>query len=170
MPFYHRLGQLPPKRHTQFRRPDGALYSEELMSTYGFTGASSLLYHHHLPTQVTQLTPEPATPRAAWPAADRHHHLRTGRLPAARDPIAARTPLLFNGDLAIAVARPAEAMDGFFRNADGDELYFVHAGAGRLTSLFGELPFGPGDYLAIPRGTTYRLELEGEGHRFLVIE
>ena len=54
MPFYHKLGQIPHKRHTQFRKPDGNLYREEVMGLEGFSGVQSILYHHFLPPPVHQ--------------------------------------------------------------------------------------------------------------------
>src|SRR5438046_177731 len=134
MPFYHKLGTVPPKRHTQFRRPDGALYAEELVSLHGFSDISSLLYHYHAPTQVTRLVPLSSLHREAWEDGARHHHLRTGQLPAGGDAIDGRWTLLYNADLAIATLRPTQSMAYFYRNADGDEVYFVHAGEGRLAS------------------------------------
>lgn len=171
MPIYHRLGEIPPKRHTQFRRPDGGLYTEELFGTAGFSGCSSILYHYRLPTAATaivkgaDLRPEP------WPQeAYHHHHLRSKDLPPSGDALSGRRVLLFNCDVSISVARPAEQMEYFYRNGQGDELVFVHEGHGMLQSVFGTLPFRSGDYIVIPRGTTYRLLLDDLDCRFLIVE
>jgi homogentisate 1,2-dioxygenase len=171
MPIYRRLGEVPPKRHTQFRRPDGQLYAEELFGTQGFAGVSSLLYHYHPPTRVTEFHPAGTCAPEAWPqATHRHHHLRTAGVESHGDPITARRVLLFNADVAIGVAAPDAPMGYFYRNARADEILFVHAGTGVLRSVFGNLPFRAHDYLVIPRGTTYRLDLDAGPHRFLFVE
>src|SRR3989304_6243468 len=117
MPIYHRLGELPPKRHTQFRRPDGGLYTEELFGTAGFSGCSSILYHYRLPTAATatakgaDLRPEP------WPQeAYHHHHLRSKDIAPSGDALSGRQVLLFNSDVSVAVVRPAAQMGAFYRN------------------------------------------------------
>lgn len=171
MPLYHRLGELPPKRHTQLYRPDGKLYTEELFGTAGFSGCSSLLYHHHLPTSVRQISTLGSVQSIPWPRDSyRHHHLRSKNLTARGDVVSGRTPLLFNSDVCLSLARPAAPMDYFYRNGQADELLFVHEGAGTVESIFGLLPFRCGDYIVIPRGTTYRLQLDGGEARFLIIE
>ncbi|MCX6023530.1 MAG: homogentisate 1,2-dioxygenase, partial [Chloroflexi bacterium] len=173
MPPYHRLGSIPHKRHTQFRRPDGGLFHEELFGTEGFAGPYSLLYHFNPPPRVSRierradLTPQPWRPEGE---VHRVHLLKTRAAAAGGDAVTARTPLLFNDDVTLAVASPAQSMDYYYRNGDGDELLFVHEGRGRLESVFGQIAFGPGDYLVIPRGTTYRITLEEGGCRLLVIE
>ena len=55
MSYYFKLGEIPHKRHTQFRQPDGSLYHEELMGIHGFTGDKSLLYHLRPPTAVERI-------------------------------------------------------------------------------------------------------------------
>jgi len=170
MPFYHRLGDVPKKRHTQVRKPDGTLYREQLMGTKGFSGIASLLYHHNPPTQVKAvrkvrdiiLEAEPQGPLA-------HRHFLTSRIEKGGDPIEAREVLLFNDDVIIAVCTPTQPMEYFYRNAEWDEVLFVHYGEGRLETVFGTIEYGPGDYLVIPMGTTYRLVTEGKT-KFLVIE
>ena len=100
----------------------------------------------------------------------RHHHLRTKGVEAGGDAIASREPLFYNEDVFISVSRPTHNMDYFFRNAQGDELYFVHEGTGTLESVFGILPFHQGDYITVPRGTTYNITLQGKENRMLVVE
>lgn len=171
MPSYRQLGQIPPKRHTQFRKPDGSLYSEELFGEEGFSGCFSLLYHQHPPTRVSGIERFGCVERNEWPQeTHRHHHLRTKKLEAGGDPISGRRLLMYNNDCAISVAEPTEPMDYFYRNAMGDEVVFVHTGEGALETTFGTLPYRAGDYLMIPRGTTWRAQPNGGNQRFLVIE
>lgn len=168
---YHRLGEVPRKRHTQFRRPDGGLYHEHLMGTEGFSGLSSLLYHLRPPTSVVMTR---LLKRLDWhDDRDPLLHMRHFRLAAvapSSGTTLSRTPILYNHDVALSVVRPADPDDYFYRNADGDELIFVSEGSGVLESQFGNLTFRPGDYLVIPRGILYRL-VPGSGEtRLLVIE
>jgi homogentisate 1,2-dioxygenase len=173
MPFYHRLGNIPQKRHTQFRKPDGTLYREQVMGTKGFSGIQSILYHHYPPTQVSRVEKvRDWTIPMEESGANRHRHLKSFDVaqPKKNDPIDGRVYLLANEDVVIGVAAPTKPMDYFFRNSDGDEVLFVHEGEGELQTVFGTLTYKPGDYMVIPVGTTYRLEMNSERSRFLVIE
>ncbi len=171
MPSYYSLGKLPPTRHTQFRKPDGGLFQEEIFGTEAFSGVYSTLYHYNPPTQVSQIKRSKDLAVTVWqPDTHRHHHIRTGNLEAGGNPVEARQPLFYNQDLFISSARPTKGMDSFFRNAQGDELYFIHQGKGTLESVFGQLPFHEGDFIVVPRGTTYRITLESKDNRFLVTE
>lgn len=170
MPFYHRLGELPEKRHIQFRRPDGGLYREEVMGLEGFSGIQSILYHHFLPPRVVRAEDlGPAKAEYAPFGALRHRAYATSDLPAGGDAVAARRVLLGNADVTLGVSRPTQSMGYFYRNAQAYEVWFAHEGAGVVHTQFGRLPFGPGDYLVIPYGTTWRMDLEGPA-RFFVIE
>ncbi|MBA4495735.1 homogentisate 1,2-dioxygenase [Paenactinomyces guangxiensis] len=171
MPFYHRLGRIPAKRHIQFRQEDGSLYREEVMGTKGFSGIQSILYHIHAPAQVREarLIRDWTVP-VEEAGVNRHRHLLTFRAKAGSDPIDGRIHWLVNDDVAIATATPTAPMNYFFRNSDGDEVIFVHEGEGTLETIFGDLPYRAGDYLVIPVGTTYRLEMRSKESRFLVIE
>lgn len=171
MPYY-KLGEVPHKRHTQFRRPDGGLYSEELFGEEGFVGVSSLLYHQFPPTRVTRVERWSAACPSEWEQpTHRHHHVQTKNIEPAGDLITGRRLMFFNNDCTISVARPAELMDYFYRNAMGDELLYVHEGTGTLETTFGLLPYREGDYLVLPRGTTWRaLPEESSPQRFLVVE
>ncbi len=172
MPFYHKLGKIPHKRHTAFRKDNGGIYYEHLMGNLGFTGIESLLYSIGRPTEVLRV--EHVT-ELHWeqdpdPTA-RMRHFRTHKLlPAGGSPTIDRTPLLFNRDVAISIARPSANDSHFYRNGQGDEIVYVTEGAGTFESQFGEIPFRKGDYLVIPRGIIHRYRLEGKGHIFLVIE
>lgn len=171
MPSYHRLGNLPAKRHTQFRKPDGSLYHEEIFGTEAFSGIYSTLYHLHAPTQVSKIRKLTDLTISEWhPDSHRHHHIRTKNLGLSKDPIEARQALFYNEDVYISSARATESMPWFFRNAQGDELFFVHEGKGVLESIFGDLPFHENDFIIVPRGTTYRVKLDSKESRFLITE
>jgi len=171
MPSYHHLGNLPAKRHTQFRKPDGSLYSEEIFGTEAFSGIYSTLYHANPPTRVSHIKKLTDLAITEWhPESHRHHHVRTKNLDVAKDPIEARYPLFYNQDVFISSVRALGSMPWFFRNAQGDELYFVHEGKGTLESIFGLLPFHEGDFIIVPRGTTYRINLDSKDSRFLLTE
>ncbi|MCX6368440.1 MAG: homogentisate 1,2-dioxygenase [Armatimonadetes bacterium] len=171
MAHYVKLGEIPRKRHTQFRKPDGSLYAEEVFGTKGFSGIASILYHANLPTQVAEyqylgdLTPETLEFEPL-----RHRHLKTHLLKPGDDPIAGRVPFLVNSDVLLALVRPTEPMAYFYKNADGDDLLFVHEGTGKLETLFGTLPYKPGDYLVIPRGTIYRVVCDPGATTMLLTE
>jgi homogentisate 1,2-dioxygenase len=171
MPIYHRLGEIPRKRHTVFRQPNGCLYYEELMGNKGFVGPSSLLYHTYRPTEVREVR---LIRELHWnPEPDRklcHRHFRSHQLAAAGpSPTVHRTPLLFNNDVALSLARPSRDDDFYYRNAQGDEVVYIAEGGGVLESSFGELPFKSGDYVVIPRGILHRYRLSDPGV-FLIIE
>lgn len=170
MATYQNQGAVAPKRHTQFRKADGSLYHEEVLGSHGFSGVYSTLYHLHPPTAVSRFARAESPALQPWdPPAYRQHHLRTGAISEGGDPIQGRQPQLFNQDIVISVTRPTESMRALYRNADADELYFVHEGSGRLHTALGTLEFGPGDYLVIPRGITYRMMVDG-ACRLLVVE
>jgi homogentisate 1,2-dioxygenase len=171
MPFYHRLGTIPHKRHTQFRKPDGGLYREEVMGLEGFHGIQSILYHHFLPPRVLKTEfMGVAKPEFVEFGAIRHRAFTTSTLPAGGDAVAARRSLLGNQDVLLAVSHPTTSMDYFYRNAQAYEVWFVHEGHGILRTVFGKLPFEPGDYIVIPFGVTWQMQLESAEARFLVIE
>lgn len=173
MPAYHRLGQIPPKRHTQFRKPDGSLYAEELFGTEGFSGNYSILYYHYPPTRVKTVEQFATVKHEEWDeGVQRHHHLKTAGLERGGDAVLGRQTLMYNKDVALSIALPTEPMHYFYRNGECDEVYFVHDGHGVLETNFGLLPYHEGDYIVIPRGTTYRFDISSDSpaSRFLVIE
>ncbi|MDX2162650.1 MAG: homogentisate 1,2-dioxygenase [bacterium] len=171
MPFYHRLGEIPHKRHTQFRKPDGGLYREEVMGLEGFSGIQSLLYHHFLPPRVLHVEDSgPAAPEFVPFGALQHRAFTTASIPAGGDPVSARRVILGNADVTLGIARPTQSMDVFYRNAQAYEVWFVHEGTGVLRTQFGALPYEPGDYLIIPYGTTWQMSLDAPEARFFVIE
>ena len=177
MPFYHTLGQIPPKRHTQFAKPGsngddrpgqpGSLYYEQLFGTVGFDGMSSLLYHVHRPTMVREvLESVDMTPKLAVEKNMLARKLIGFNVASAGDFLDSRVPLLVNNDLILGLAAPQthgpgqSKPDYFYKNADSDELLFVHRGSGKLRTLLGTIPFGYGDYLVIPRGMIYQIEFD----------
>jgi homogentisate 1,2-dioxygenase len=171
MPFYHKLGEIPHKRHTQFRKPDGGLYREELMGLEGFSSIQSILYHHFLPPRVNQVADlGPAKPEFVDFGPLRHRAFCAGAAPLGGDPVSARIPLLGNSDVVLSVSHAAKSMEYFYRNAQAYETWFVHEGKGTLKSQFGNLPFVAGDYLVIPFGTTWQIKLDSDEARFLTIE
>lgn len=170
MPFYVKQGEIPHKRHTQFRSPDGELYREEVFGTKGFSGIESILYHVHAPTAVAKVVSY--TPLALSPedeGALMHRHFLTGKLSHQGDALQAREPLLGNADVVIGTCVSGESMSVPYKNSECDELLFIHEGKGTLRSVFGTLSFGPGDYLVIPAGTIYQLEVT-EQVRYLFLE
>ncbi|WP_336866723.1 homogentisate 1,2-dioxygenase [Peribacillus frigoritolerans] len=171
MTHYVKMGRIPHKRHTQFRQDDGSLYYEQLMGTKGFSSIQSLIYHINQPTQVKKAQ-KIRDVRYEYEKKDalKHRHFRTWNTEVGGDFLEARKIFLANDDVALGVARPNQQMDYFYRNGEGDEMLFVHEGRGKIESIFGELSFGPGDYLIIPIGTTYRVVLESEEARFFILE
>lgn len=160
MPYYTKLGTIPKKRHTQFRRPDGALYSEEVFGTEGFVGPTSTLYHIHPPTQVYGWKTLYST-KAEYVEVDtmRMRHVRSDTDPAG-DPVSGRVVLFGNADCEMAICNPAEKMSYHYKNGQGDECLFVHFGSGTCSTMFGTLEFGPKDYIVIPKGCIYRIEFD----------
>ena len=159
MPSYVREGSVPPKRHIQFRRPDGGLYAEELFSTKGFESVYSLLYHLQPPTATldVRLWDRPAI-RLKPNEPLRNRHLKTASLQlSGGDPIESRAPVLGNADVLISVAQATAPMTYFYRNTGGDELLFIHHGAGVIATQFGELAYRDHDYVMIPTGTVIRV-------------
>jgi homogentisate 1,2-dioxygenase len=153
---YHRMGQVPAKRHVQFR-DNGRLLVEEVLGFEGFSGNESILYHLQSPCRIAEAGEFTPIEREEWvPDAHVHRHLESGGLEPEGDPITGRRLLMFNDDLEVSICRPERAAEAFYRNGEGDELIFVHEGSGTLESVFGALPYREHDYIVIPRGTTYR--------------
>ena len=161
MPYYTKLGELPPKRHIQFRRPDGALYSEEVFGTEGFVGPTSTIYHLHPPTQVSGWKPMYSTkPEYVETEIMRMRHLKSIDQTPNGDPITGRTVLLGNQDVEMSLCIPKEKMNYHYKNGSGDECIFIHFGKGTLYTSFGTLPFREKDYIIIPKGTIYKMEFD----------
>jgi homogentisate 1,2-dioxygenase len=172
MPYYHKLGEIPHKRHTQFRKPDGGLYSEQLFSTEGFSNDSSLLYHVHPPTQIIKTEkPVDVSPKIAEEKMLSHRSFEGFKIKPAKDFLESRIPVLVNNDVHIVLAAPQQSTtEYFYKNADADEILFIHKGSGVLKTMYGELPFAYGDYLVIPRGTIYQIHFNDENNRLFIVE
>ena len=172
MPFYHQLGNIPHKRHTVFNKPDGGYYYEELFGTVGFDGMSSLLYHCHRPTQVKEVLESiDVMPEVAIEKNMKAYALNGFQLPTKDDFLESRVTVLMNNDCHIVLAAPKKSLtDYFYKNADCDELIFVHKGSGKLRTLLGNIEFGYGDYLMIPRGMIYQIEFNDENNRLFIVE
>lgn len=161
MPRYVRLGDLPHKHHVQFRKPDGGLFTEQLFSTRGFSGPMSTLYHVHQPTEVIGFEDVGSVkPIYLEDGELRHRHLKTRHMEPKGDAVSGRVLLMGNQDLEWHQVRVAEQMPTYYKNADGDEVLFVHDGSGQMESMFGTVSFRAGDYLVVPRGTIYKLTFD----------
>lgn len=172
MPVYHRLGQIPPKRHTQFRKPNGELYYEQLFGTVGFDGMSSLMYHLHRPTiirsmgETLDLRPQIAVQHNITP-----RRYQGFQVQPVSDYLHSRVPLFVNKEITMGLAAPSgSSQDYFYKNADADELVFVHRGTGTLRTQLGNITFEKGDYLLIPRGMIHCFEFDGNDNRLLYLE
>ncbi len=170
--YYHSLGSIPHKRHTQFRKPDGGLYAEQLFSTEGFSNDYSLLYHNHAPTMITGTdVPVDVSPQIAEEKMLKHRSFEGFNIQPVADFLQSRVPVLVNNDVHLSLAAPQKSMqDYFYKNADADEVIFIHEGNGVLQTQYGKIPFGYGDYVVIPRGTIYQIRFEQENNRLFIIE
>jgi homogentisate 1,2-dioxygenase len=171
--YYHKLGHIPPKRHTQFRQPDGSLYKEELVSSEGFSGIYSNLYHIYPPTRIKAvLESVKYGPKRLDDYTLKQTHLNTSKVGATgNDFLEARKVLMTNNDCSISICSPtSRKMDYFYKNAEGDEVIFIHDGKGVLISPFGKLEIRQGDYIVIPRTVIYKLEFEEGPLRLLIVE
>ncbi len=173
MAHYFTLGQIPHKRHTQFRKPDGGLYSEQLFSTEGFSNNYSILYHVHPPTNIIKTEePKEVAPKKASDNILKHRSFMGFDVKPEKEFLKSRVPVLFNDDCAIVLAAPKSGLeeDVFYKNADSDEVIFIHEGSGRVRTQYGQIPFGYGDYVVIPRGAIYSIEFATEENRLFIVE
>jgi homogentisate 1,2-dioxygenase len=144
MSHYYTLGNIPHKRHTQFRKPDGGLYSEQLFSTEGFSDDYSLLYHCHPPTQIIKTEPQvDVSPIIAEEKMLKHRCFEGFDVKPGGEYLQSRVPVLVNKDCHIVLAAPQTGTkDYFYKNTDADEMIFIHEGSGTVKTQYGELPFG----------------------------
>lgn len=172
MPIYHQLGKIPQKRHVVFQSPEGKHYYEQLFGTEGFSGMSALLYHVHRPTQVKEiLKSTDISPKIAVEKNIRSMLLKGFDVKPENDFLDSRKALLVNGDVHLGLAAPKQSVkDYFYKNADADEMLFIHKGTGTLKTFMGNIPFEYGDYLIIPRGMIYQIEFDTEDNRLLYLE
>jgi homogentisate 1,2-dioxygenase len=172
MPIYHKLGNIPHKRHTVFHSESGKHYYEQLFGTEGFHGHSSLLYHVHRPTQVKEiLSSKDVSPKVAIDKNIKALLLQGFKIAPEDDFLESRKSLLFNSDCTVGLAAPRKSLTTYFyKNADADEMIFIHKGSGTLRTFMGNIPFEYGDYLIIPRGMIYQIEFNTEDNRLLYME
>ena len=172
MAHYYSLGKIPHKRHTQYRQPDGKLYSEQLFSTEGFSSNYSLLYHVHPPTQIIKAEePIDVSPKASTDNILKHRSFQGFKVSPNADYLKSRKVVLFNSDVQISLAAPTKSLtEYFYKNADADEVIFIHEGTGTLKTQYGQLTFSYGDYLVVPRGTIYQIEFNDENNRLFIVE
>jgi homogentisate 1,2-dioxygenase len=172
MPIYHHLGNIPQKRHTIFKSPQGNFYYEQLFGTEGFSGHSSLSYHVHRPTQVKEIIKSYSVqPKIAIDKNIKSLLLKGFEIKPTADFLESRKTLLLNSDCQIGLAAPTKSLTTYFyKNADADELIFIHKGKGKLRTFMGNINFEYGDYLVIPRGMIYQIEFETSENRLLYVE
>ncbi len=169
MPFYQKQGKIPPKRHTSFKKDDGSICYEELVSREGFSSIYSNLYHLQRPTKITNVGEFIKQQLTQAETKHRARHIITAKLDAKGDAIFSRTPLFFNSDIIISVAAVSKNMDYCYRNGIADEVLYIQSGDGELISNFGTLHIKSGDYVIIPRGVIWQMNPKGT-IRMLVIE
>jgi homogentisate 1,2-dioxygenase len=172
MPHYFSLGQIPRKRHIVFRKPDGSLYAEQLVSTEGFSDTYSLVYHCHPPTMVNSIDPSYSVAPVIAENENMQNRLFTGMdIPSVDDYLDSRIPVLVNNDVHLSLAAPRDSMKNYyFKNSGADEMIFIHRGEGILKTMYGNIPFGYGDHLVIPRGIIYQMEFKTQDNRLFILE
>ena len=172
MPFYHKLGTIPSKRHTQFRKKDGSLYYEQLFGTIGFDGMSTNSYHEHRPTMVKEIRKQYSVkPKIAKANNIQSYRFRGFQVQPENDYLDSRKVVLTNSDCNIILSAPKESTkDYFYKNTDADEVIFIHKGTGKLRTHLGNIDFKYGDYLVIPRGIIYKLDFDSQDNRLFIVE
>ncbi|WP_264548470.1 homogentisate 1,2-dioxygenase [Flavobacterium sp. N2820] len=172
MPIYHKLGEIPRKRHTQFRKPNGDLYYEQLFGTVGFDGMSTNMYHEQRPTQVKEIRKKySVAPKIANANNIQSYKLRGFEVAPQDDFLESRKIVLTNSDCHIVLAAPRKSTtDYFYKNTDSDEVIFIHKGTGKLRTMLGNLDFSYGDYLVVPRGMIYKIDFDTEDNRLFIVE
>ena len=172
MPFYHKLGTIPSKRHTQFRKKDGSLYYEQLFGTIGFDGMSTNSYHEHRPTMVKEIRKQYSVkPKIAKANNIQSYSFRGFQVQPENDYLQSRKVVLTNSDCNIILSAPKESTkDYFYKNTDADEVIFIHKGTGKLRTHLGNIDFKYGDYLVIPRGIIYKLDFDSQDNRLFIVE
>ena len=169
MPFYQKRGEVPNKRHIQFRNNQNNLYWEELISRGGFSNIYSNVYHKNPPTCIEAIGEVENDNLNSISNEHRHFHILTSKLKTQGDSISSRIPLFFNDDIIISKAHVDISMSSLYRNGFADEVLFIHDGKGDFQSNFGNITLHPGDYLVIPRGVIWKISVESK-IKMLVIE
>ena len=172
MPFYSKCGQIPHKRHTEFKKVGGGYHYEQLFGTEGFSGMSSLLYHVNRPTQLKHIgEAQDIAPKIAEGKNLKSRLLKGFDIPSTDDYLKSRIPILVNKDCHISLAAPKISLrDYFYKNADADEVLFIHKGSGTLRTFMGNIEFSYGDYLVIPRGMIYQIDFDTQDNRLFIVE
>ncbi|MGC6525180.1 MAG: homogentisate 1,2-dioxygenase [Flavobacteriaceae bacterium] len=172
MPFYHKLGKIPQKRHIQFKKPNGEFYYEQLFGTIGFDGMSTNSYHEQRPTQVKSIQKQYSiAPKIAKTNNIQSYKLHGFKVQPELDFLESRKVVLTNSDCNIILAAPKSSLtDYYYKNTDADELLFIHKGSGKLRTMFGNINFKYGDYLIIPRGIIYQIQFDTEDNRLFIVE
>ena len=172
MPIYHKLGKIPPKRHTQFRKPDGSLYYEQLFGTIGFDGMSTNCYHEQRPTQVKEIKKQyNIAPKTSKANNMQSFRFKGFQVKPELDYLLSRKVILSNSDCNIILSAPKKSLkEYFFKNSDADELIFIHKGEGKLRTMLGNLDFKYGDYLLVPRGMIYTIDFNTKDNRLFIVE
>ena len=159
MPFYQKRGQIPNKRHIQFKDASGNLYWEELVSREGFSHMYSNIYHVNPPTAITKIGTPIKNKIQLVSKIHKHYHLKTKSMNSQGDAISSRVPLFLNEDIKVSKCHIDTSMKDLFKNAYADEILFINSGKGILRSNFGSLNLSFGDYVIIPRGIIWQLEI-----------
>ena len=172
MPFYHKLGNIPHKRHTVFRKENGELYHEQLFGTAGFDGMSSLLYHLYPPTIVKEvLGQKDCAPKIAVGKNMQMRSFQGFKVEPTADYLESRKPMLVNNDVYLELAAPTSSTtDYFYKNADADEVIFIHRGTGKVKTQLGNIEFKYGDYIVIPRGMIYQIYFDSSDNKLLIFQ
>ena len=172
MPHYQTRGEVPEKRHIVFKKPSGDLYAEELVSSEGFSDVYSIVYHNHAPTRVIKIDdPVDITPQIALDKNLQNRSLKGKQVAPEDDYLDSRKVVLTNDDVNIILAAPKKSMtDYFFKNAQSDEMIFIHNGSGTFLSIYGELRFKEGDHIIVPRGTVYQFHFDNSNNRMFIVE
>jgi len=159
MPFYQKRGDIPQKRHTQFRDDNDNLLWEELISRNGFSHMYSNVYHTNPPTAIRELKSEITNDSHIIEKTNKHYHLKTAKMNSAGNAITSRRMLFSNEDVNISKCHANESMKTIYKNAYADELLFISSGEGVLETNFGKLNLIFGDYIVIPRGVIWRIKV-----------
>ena len=172
MPYYQKRGEIPSKRHIVFKKPNGDLYPEELVSTEGFSSIYSIIYHHYNPTRVMKIEePYSVAPEVAVDKNMQSRAFRGFDIKPVDDYLDSRKVVLFNNDVYVSLAAPKKSMtDYFYKNSQADEMIFIHEGEGILHTIYGDLPFVKGDHIVIPRATVYKLTFNSDNNRLFIVE
>jgi len=166
--FYRTEGNVPAKRHTQHRDANGSLYYEELISREGFSSIYSNVYHLNMPTEILEVGELKVIETSCRVNKHKNRHFKTGDLKNRGDLISGRTLLLYNEDLLISKLHISQSANYLYRNSHFDELLYIQSGNGILVSNFGNLDICKGDYIVIPRGVIWKIDLEVDINALLI--